>query len=129
MDDIQMDWMMIVIAAALNMLMGYFWYSQWLFGPAWTKHLTKQPKYTAKTYVLAGVFSLVIAYFIALFQAYLGVTTVTDGMVIGFFLWLGFVCTTQVGAVLWANKPLKLFFINTGFKLFSFLVMGGVLGA
>lgn len=130
MEQIYIDWVVVIVAAVVNMVIGFIWYSKWLFGPMWTKlshHTTKNPHIS--TYVMSAVNSLLIAFFLAYFETYLGVTTVTDGMFAGFLCWLGFVMTTQIGAVLWCRKPWNLFLINTGFKLFSFLVMGGLLGA
>lgn len=130
MEQVYIDWVVVIIAAAVNMGIGFVWYSKWLFGPMWTKlshHAIK--KAHPSTYVLASVNSLIIAFFLAFFETYLGVTTVTDGMFVGFLCWLGFVATTQIGSVLWCKGPWNLFLVNTGCKLLSFIVMGGLLGA
>ena len=132
MEGIQIDWVIITIAAVLNLVIGYCWYSHWLFGKLWMKlsHMSERETKSDKASILYGfINSLVIAYFLAFFEGYLGVTTVTDGMFIGFCLWLGFVATTQISSVIWKKRPLKLFFIDTGAKLLSFLVMGGVIGS
>ena len=132
MEGIQIDWLVVVIAAALNMAIGFFWYSKWLFGKTWLKltHLSERDMQHGKMAILYGsIVSLVIAYFLAFFEGYLGVATVSDGMFVGFCFWLGFVATTQISAVIWHKGSLRLFFINTGHKLVSFLVMGGLIGA
>lgn len=130
MDDMSIYWLPVVIAAVANMVIAYFWYSKWLFGPMWNKlsdaTMVKDMK---RPMIYAFIVSLVIAYFLAFFEMYLGVSTVTDGMFVGFFAWLGFVATTQISGVIWANRPVKLFLIDTGCKLLSFLVMSGILGA
>ncbi|MGB7977548.1 MAG: DUF1761 domain-containing protein [Chlamydiales bacterium] len=130
MDSIQIDFFTVVIAALLNMVIGSVWYSKWLFGPTWMK-LQKMAVDEYKMLYLGYelIISLVIAYFLAFFETYLSVTTVTDGMFVGFCFWLGFVATTQISQVLWSKSPLRLFFLNTGCKLLSFLVMSGVIGA
>ncbi len=132
MEGIQVDTFSIIVAAILNMVIGFLWYSKWLFGKVWMKLCHMQDasmKGKNITFLYAFIVSLVIAYFLASFEAFVGVTTVTDGMFIGFCAWLGFVATTQISGVLWCKEPFKLFAINTGCKLLSFLVMGGVLGA
>ncbi len=132
MEGIQVDAFTVVIAAILNMIIGFFWYSRWLFGKTWMKlcHVTESSmKGKNITFLYAFIVSLVIAYFLAFFEGYLGVTTVTDGMFVGFCIWLGFVLTTQIGGWLWCKEPFKLLAINAGCKLLSFLVMSGVLGA
>jgi hypothetical protein len=132
MEEMQIDWLVVVIAAVLNMVVGYFWYSKWLFGPAWamlSKRSGKEMDPSGKALVLGFITSLVIAFFLSLFEGYLEVTTVTDGMFVGFLLWFGFVATTQFSSVIWLKKPFSLFLINSGYKLVSFLVMSGVIGA
>lgn len=132
MDNVQIDLLTVIIAAILNMIIGFFWYSKWLFGPAWLKIHQMNASDCGKNkacFVYSAIVSLVIAYFLAFFEAYLGVTTVTDGMFVGFCIWLGFVATTQISSVIWSKAPFKLFLIDTGCKLLSFLVMSGVIGA
>jgi len=131
MEQIQIDLLTVVVVAILNMIIGAAWYSKWLFGPAWMKlkKINESKTHGRLSIVYAFIVSLVIAYFLAYFEAYLGVTTVIDGMYVGFCLWLGFVATTQISAVIWCETPFKLFSIDSGFKLLSFLVMSGVIGA
>ncbi len=132
MEGIQIDWLVVVIAAILNMVISFLWYSNWLFGKLWMKlshQGDRDMKHEKSAYLYGFINSLVIAYFLAFFEGYLGVTTVTDGMFVGFCLWLGFVSTTQVTSVIWKKRPIKLFFLDTGAKLLTFLVMGGIIGA
>jgi hypothetical protein len=123
------DWFVIGIATILNLLMSAFWYSHFLFGPQWKKYNKTELRNDWKRVVLGAVSSLIIAFFFYTFESALHVTRVTDGMMIGFLFWLGFVVTTQMSSYIWANKPLQLFLIDTGYKMLSFLVIGGLMGA
>ena len=132
MDQMNIDWLAVFIAAVLYMVVNFFWYSKWLFGPAWMKlsGMKESDMKNNKLAMLWGfIVALVIAYFLAFFEGYLGVTTVSDGMFVGFCVWLGFVATSQVSGLIWCKKPPKLFLINTGAKLLSYLVMSGLIGA
>lgn len=131
MDNVQIDMLTVVIAAVLNMIIGFFWYSKWLFGPAWIKlnKMKMEGEHDKMAMLYAFIVSLVIAYFLAFFEAYMGVTTVTDGMFVGFCAWLGFVATTQISSVIWCKTHFKGFLLDTCCKLLSFLVMSGVIGA
>lgn len=131
MENVQIDILTVLIAAVLNMVIGFFWYSKWLFGPIWMKlHHIKQEDCSSKLPIFyTFIVSLVIAYFLAFFEGYLGVLTVTDGMFVGFCIWLGFVATTQISSVIWCRAPFRLFLLDTACKLLSFLVMSGVIGA
>ena len=132
MEEVQIDLFSVFIAAIAYIVIGLVWYSNYLFGPQWLK-LSGGKEADAKKdqllFVWSGLVALVIAYFLAFFEAYLGVTTVSDGMFVGFCIWLGFVATTQISTVIWGRQPMALFLINTGAKLLSFLVMGGIIGA
>lgn len=131
-DSMQIDWLIILVAAVLNMIIGALWYSKWLFGETWMKLCKSHGdnmKHHKAAFVYAFIVSLVIAFFLYFFESHFHVTTVSDGMFVGFCAWLGFVATTQASSAIWCQKPIKLFFINTGCKLVSYLVMGGIIGA
>lgn len=132
MELMSVDFHAVFIAAVLYMIVNFCWYSKFLFGPAWHRHcgIKESEMKDNRIAMLWGfVNALVIGYFLAFFEGYLGVTTVSDGMFVGFCLWLGFVATTQIGGVIWCKAPIKIFLINTGGKLLSLLVMSGVIGA
>ena len=75
------------------------------------------------------VFALLTAYVLSWFVSALGAGTVSGGMIVGFWAWLGFFVTTQAGSVLWEGKPWKLYFLNIAYSLVNLLVMGAILGA
>lgn len=127
-----MDYLAVVIAAVLYVLIGFVWYSKYFFAREWEKLAgLKAIELKNNKWPLFWdcVVALVTAYAIAFFENSLGVTTVADGVYTGFCFWLGFVATTQLSGAVWMRAHPKLFFIDTGFRLVSFLVMGGVLGA
>lgn len=132
MEEIQVDWLVVAIGTILNMLIGFFWYSKWIFGAAWMR-LSKITERDVKENRSAWIYSLVISFitvfFLAFFEGLLGITTVSDGMFVGFCFWLGFVATTQAGSMIWHKNPLHLFLIDTGYKLLSFVAVGGLIGA
>ncbi|HEY4255002.1 MAG TPA: DUF1761 domain-containing protein [Chlamydiales bacterium] len=132
MQQVQIEAFSVIIAAILYMIVGFFWYSKWLFGPTWLKLANmkaSEMKHPGKATFYGAINALVVAYFLAFFESYLGVTTVLDGMFVGLTLWLGFVATTQISPVIWCKASPKLFLIDTSGKLVSLLVMGGVIGA
>jgi hypothetical protein len=128
MEDFRVDWAAVSIAAILNMILGFVWYSKWLFAElACVKKGFVGNQMIS--FLLGLLNSFVIAFFLAFFEGYLDVTTVSDGMFVGFALWLGFVATTQIAPVILQNRPFKLFLIDTSYKLLSLLVMSGIIGA
>lgn len=131
MEDLQIDWLAVTIAAVLYLIIGFVWYSKVLFGPLWAKlsGVKEKKKGMVGSICCSFVVAFIIASFLAYFNFSLGVTTVSDGMFTGFCFWLAFVATTQINSVIWGRTPFSLFLINTGAKLLSFLVMGGIIGA
>ena len=80
-----------------------------------------------KAYALTFLTSLIMAYVLAHFISYVQAKTIADGAVLGFWLWIGFFATTQLGMVLWENKPVKLYVINTLHYLVTLAVMAAIL--
>jgi hypothetical protein len=80
-----------------------------------------------QVYILLTVASLVMAYVFAQVVAVFGATTLMDGIVTGFWMWLGFIATTSLNPVLWEKKSWTLFGINAGYYLVALALMGVVL--
>jgi hypothetical protein len=127
----------VLVAAVATMILGFLWYSPFLFARPWTVLMGYDPndkakieemqKGAGKIYGIAFVASLVSAFVLA---KIIDVTTVNSalyGMKIGFAMWLGFVTTVQLTGVLFAKQPVKLYLINTGYQLVCYLAMGAIL--
>ncbi len=126
----------VVVASIASMLVGALWYSPLMFGTTW-KRLMELPEKKAKelkkrsssSYSFAFLSSLVASLVLYFAISSLGAAGVAQGMAVGFWVWLGFVATTQLGAVLWEGKPFELYALNATYSLVSFVVMGAILGA
>lgn len=120
----------ILVIIIFNMILGMLWYSPKVFGTVWAREhnfsLTDL-KATPWHYVGAILVSFVIAFVFAVVVNWLDIFTLRDGLKLGFTLWLGFIATTHFSGVLWAKKPLKVYFIDAGFQLISMLFMGAIL--
>jgi surface polysaccharide O-acyltransferase-like enzyme len=127
-----------VLAAAIaTMILGFLWYSPLLFAKPWTVAMGYDPndkakmdemrKGAGKLYGITFVASLLSAFVLA---KIIDVTTVNSalyGMKIGFAVWLGFVTTVQLTSTLFKKRPIKLYWIDTGYQLVCYLVMGAIL--
>ena len=132
--DIEVNYLVILVSAIISFIIGALWYSL-LFGKSWTKLMgfsakdiekTKK-KSMAKTYLIGFVAQLILAYVLANFVIYADAKTFSEGIQVGFFIWLGFVATISLGMILWENKPIKLYLINTGYWLVSLIIQGMIL--
>jgi len=68
-----------------------------------------------------------MSYVLAHFVDYAEAATAMDGIILGFWVWIGFLATTQIGSVLWEGKPVKLYLINTLHYLVALAVMATIL--
>lgn len=126
------NFLAVLIAAVVSMAIGAYWYSPKGFGKQWAeltgKNLDSIDKKAAnKSYAMMFVASFVTAFVLANLVRLAGATTVMEGIMVGFWVWLGFVATVQIGVVLWDQKPAKLFYINTLYSLVTLAVNGAIL--
>jgi hypothetical protein len=127
-----------VLASAIaTMVIGFLWYSPFLFANPWMRLMGFDPndkakiaemqKGAAKMYLLSFVASIVSAVVLAKIIFITSVNTIPYGMKIGFAVWLGFVTTVQLTGALFGKQPNKLYLINTGYQLVCYLAMGAIL--
>ncbi|MEQ8928038.1 MAG: DUF1761 domain-containing protein [Fulvivirga sp.] len=121
-----------VVAAALSMfIIGGLWYSPMLFGNAWAKEngfTTEFIQGGNKAKIFGGslVLSLIMAFNLAGFIS--GYEEWTWGLIGGFLSGFGWVAMSIGVLYLFERRSAKLFFINAGYFVISFLVMGLILG-
>jgi hypothetical protein len=129
----------VLVAAIATMVIGFLWYSPWLFARPWMVAMGYNPddkarmgemrKSAGKSYAIAFVTSLLSAFVLA---KVIDITTVNSplyGMKVAFAMWLGFVTTVQLTAKLFENKPTKLYLINTSYQLVCYLAMGAIIAS
>lgn len=132
----EMNYVAILVAAILNMVIGAFWYSPALFGKSWMDLVGFRPEDVRKrsagarrAYALTFVGSFVMAYALARVMWYAKVQYAGAGVVLALLVWLGFVATTHAANYLFEGRPFRLFSINAGYPLVSLVLMGLLLGA
>ncbi len=124
----------VIVAAIIHFMIGGLWYGA-IFGNlflriiGWTpeqqEQIVSQTNWTV--YLMAFVCSFVLAYILAHFVQYTKATNALDGMQTGFWLWLGFVATTQLPTVIFEQRKLGLYLLNVGYQLVACLICGAVL--
>ena len=132
MENLYINHIAVLVCAAANLALGALWYSPILFYKGWLsetglseEQLAKQNP--AKTYGLAFLFSLVIAYNLAFFLGD-SATTPVWGATAGFLA--GFGWSTLIFAIiaLFEQRSWKYIFINGGFITVYFTLIGFILG-
>jgi hypothetical protein len=131
----RINYQAVVASAFAYWVLGALWYSPLLFaGPfialkGYTPEQVTaiQAQSHAGEIGLAFLTSLVLAYVLAHFVKFTGAETARSGALTGFWLWLGFVVTTNLSTVLFEARPLGLYLINNGYHLAGLLGMGALL--
>lgn len=117
----------VIVAAILKMILGAIWYSPSVFGKvccsANALDKTEDMKPTTWQYAAEGALSLLMALVIALFVNWTDIGTIPEALTVAFFLWLGFVATTQLCGVIWGKCPINAFLVHTSFVLLALLIM------
>ena len=124
-------WVALFTSVLIYMLVGAIWYSPYLFGEIWRYTMGFRPEKmtpSSKAWIGAVFNALITAFGLSALIRLAGAETGIKGMEVAFFAWLGISATGHFGAVLWENRPIKVFFIHAGCMLVTLLLMGFVLG-
>ena len=124
----------VLVAAIVHFMIGGLWYSV-LFGDkflqliAWTPEKVQQMENQSHTkeYIFAFLSSLVLVYILAHFVQYTKAKGAVDGIQTAFWLWLGFVVTTQLATVVFEERRLGLYLLNIGYQFVACSVAGAIL--
>jgi len=121
------------------MVVGFLWYSNVVFGKAWTRlqgltdeSLKTSQKQLGKLYGLSFILPLITSYVLAhvmeFSEAFYGYGFIQTGLTSAFFMWIGFVMPVQLTTELFGQKRWKLLAINTSYQLAWLLVAGVIIG-
>ena len=127
------NWLAIVVATVASMALGFGWYmvlaNQWMAAINKTREQIMTSGGGATPYILAALMQLVMAYSLALFiPRLMGATTVSNGLIVGFHAWLGFVITSMIINHRYQGTKWSLTLIDGGYLLGVLLVQGLVIG-
>ncbi len=123
----------VLVAAILHWILGAVWYgiftNKFVELMAWTPQQLSELESQSHTkeYVLAFLSSLVLVYVLAHFVQYTKATNLVGGLQTAFWLWLGFVATSQIATVIFEGRKPGLYLLNIGYQLVACLVAGGLL--
>ena len=125
----------VIVATLVHYILGGLWYSPLLFGNKFIQLINWTPEHLrqveneshAKELAIAFVMSLILVYVLAHFIQYTKATTALGGIQTAFWLWLGFVVTTQLPTVLFEQRNFGLFAINVAYQFVGCSLAGAIL--
>lgn len=125
------NYLAVMIATIVTMLLGFLWYSPVLFGNAWVKLIGLKKEEMSGgplTYVLTALTALGGCYLLALLLTLPNERTIAAGVTIG--LIIGLSISVKIGMnYLFEKKSLPLFFVTIGYHLVTYLLAGIIIGA
>jgi len=128
-----MNWVAIVAATVVNMVLGSLWFSPMLFQKPWVAmRVDKNPMSGVASpllYVITAVGALVSAITLDWIIGLAHASSLLGGAIIGLYAGLGFVAPAIPGDNLFNERPFKLYLIVAGFPVVGLLVMGAIIGA
>jgi hypothetical protein len=138
--NVEVNFLAVLLAAVVNMAIGFSWYSPVMFAKRWMKlmgytseSMKKDQKQMGKWYGLSFVVALITGYVLShvmvLSEYFFHHTMLMTGLSTAFWMWFGFVMPVQLTTVIFStNKNFELFAINTGYQLAAMLAMGVTIG-
>lgn len=130
--DVQINYLSVIVAALIYLILMVVWYSPQVFGEELVKHeIINRNRMFSKILAYLGeiLVAFVMAFVLALVIEFARADTALEGLKIAFWMWLGFVATTHLSDVLWGRKSFVSYLINGGLVLVGLLVMGAIIPA
>ena len=137
--EISINYWAVLVSALAYMAIGSVWYGP-LFGKKWmklsglTKESMKSMPLTAAQAMAGGLVTALITAFVLAHDSFVWMTfdagytaMALFAFQLGFWIWLGYVVTTQSSSWLWEGKPFKLLVLNAAHSLIVLQVMAFIL--
>jgi hypothetical protein len=127
----QINYLAVIVAALSSFVVGFLWYSPFLFAKPWMKEagISEEKIKQAnmfKVFGLSFLLTLIISFNLA---AFLGPDAgFTWGMTAGALAGIGWVATSLGVLYLFEGRSFKLFLINAGYQAVTYIVAGGIIG-
>jgi Protein of unknown function (DUF1761) len=129
------NWLAVIVGAAIYFVLGALWYSPLLFAQRWQDAIgwdtsRQQPQTNPLTYVVPGLLYLVVGVAMAILASAIGVDSLSDGLTLGLLTGIGFALPmVGVEATFDPNKPKPLvwFTITVAYHLIGFVILGVVI--
>ena len=124
------NWWAILVSTVLAFVLGGLWYGP-LFGQAWMTAIGKTEEEIEPTpapFIISFFTALLTAVVLAWLIGALQVTTWVGGATIGLVTGIGFIATAMASDTAFCGWGMKLFIIQSGYRVLYSILMGAVLG-
>jgi hypothetical protein len=125
------NYVAVIAAAVVAVIIGFIYYSPPLFGKIMMRESHMGPKEMQKRMGMLFVGAIISAFFASFVLEFivkgLGVTTITEGVIVGLLVWIGFYVSMELVSMASGRNSTRLFFVNILHHLIVLLVMVAIL--
>jgi hypothetical protein len=123
----------VIVAAIVHWILGAVWYG--IFSTKFVALMEWSPEKMAavsnqnhtREYIIAFLSSVVLVYILAHFVQYTNASNAVGGLQTAFWLWLGFIVTTQSATVIFEGRKPGLYLLNIGYQFVACSIAGVIL--
>lgn len=130
--NLHISFLSVLVAAIAYFFLGAIWYSPKVFGHFYSCHHPEGHDELCKSnpisFIGEFVVDLIMAYVLAIFIHIIGITSWHEALIIAFWIWLGFIATTNFSGFLWSKRRFSNFLVTAGFNLIGLLLMAAIIG-
>ncbi len=127
-----MNWLAIIVATVVAMVLGALWYSPMLFMKQWSAasgRTAEDMTGGGVGYLISAVSWLVAAIVTSIMFDTIGVTNVGEGLLVAALFWLAFGAGITFVNNSFQGRPRSLAAIDTGYQLVGLLAIGAIIAA
>ena len=120
------NWLAVLVAASVNMVVGFLWYGP-LFSGLFLRLIGKREEEiegSPVVYLLGFAMGLVTTYVLAVIISSAGVATWWGGAVTGAVVWIAIGALTSANTILYEDRPVGLWLLFSSYQLVVLTVVG-----
>ena len=125
-----LNWWAILVATAAAFVLGGIWYGP-VFGKAWLAAIGKSAddlKPSPMPFIVSFFTALLTCIVLAMLMNALGIATLGGGLAMGALVGVGFIATAMASDTAFCGWGMRLFLIQSGYRVVYSIIMGAVLG-
>ncbi len=120
------NWLAVLVAAVVNMMIGFLWYGP-LFSATFLRLIGKREEEIEASpvvYLLGFVMGLVTTYVLAVVIGSAGVATWWGGAATGAVVWIAIGALTSANTILYEDRPVGLWLLFSSYQLVVLTIAG-----
>ena len=125
-----LNWWAILVATAAAFALGGIWYGP-VFGQAWMAAIGKSAddlKPSPMPFIVSFFTALLTCIVLAVLMYDLAIETLGGGLAMGALVGVGFIATAMASDTAFCGWGMRLFLIQSGYRVAYSIIMGGILG-